>query len=168
MGRMADDPATETTALTPTPMPDRPRRRGLVIAAVVVGVVVIAGVVGAIVIANNDDTPDYAAPQVGWMHQGCQQWADSYQGADGPDDAWCNSMAGWMDGRVGDSTMMGQGQMMGSMMWQSPANMLTTCEQWVAGNADGAEADTSSWCGEMIAWMERTMGGWDDWMMGSS
>jgi hypothetical protein len=136
--------------------------------AAIFALVAVAGTAVWVLAATDDDTSDYAAPQIARMRTGCQQWADSYQGQDNPDAGWCDSMARWMDGRMGDNSMMGQGQMMGSMMWQSPANMLTTCEQWVAGNADGAEADTSSWCGEMIAWMERTMGGWDDWMMGSS
>jgi len=167
---MADDPATETTALTPTPMPDRPRRRGLVIAAVVVGVVVIAGVVGAIVIANNDDTPEYAAPQITRMHEGCQQWTDRYQGADVPSTGWCDSLAGWMNGRMGNEPMMGQDQMMGSMMWQTPSNMAATCEQWASDNPDVAPAgtDTSAWCDQMVDWMGQHEGGWDGWMMNGS
>lgn len=54
------------------------------------------------------------------MHEGCQQWADSYQGTGGPSAGWCDSMAGWMDGRMDSDSMMGQGQMMGPMMWQNP------------------------------------------------
>ena len=86
----------------------------------VVAVLAVAGIVGAVVLVNSDDTPDYAAAQIGWMHDGCQQWADGYQGANGPDDDWCNSMAGWMNGRTGDDSMMDRGQMMGPMMWQNP------------------------------------------------
>ncbi len=165
MGTMSDTPATDTDTTETVASP--PRRKWLVIAAIVAGVLVIAGIAGAVVIANDDDTPDYAADQIGWMHQGCQQWADSYQGANGPNDAWCTSMAGWMNGRMGDNTMMGQGQMMGSMMWQNPTNMATTCEQWMADkpNAAPAGADTSAWCGQMVDWMNQHMGGWDNWMM---
>lgn len=169
---MADDPDSMTTPPTPTPMSDRPRRRGLIIAAVVVGVVVIAGIVGAVVIANNDDTPKYAAPQITRMHEGCQQWADSYQGSDGPSTGWCDSMAGWMDGRMDNDLMMGQdqGQTMGSMMWQNPSNMAATCEQWVNDNPDVAPAgtDTSAWCGQMVDWMDQHEGGWDGWMTNGS
>lgn len=139
--------------------------RPWLIGAIVVGVLVIAGIVGAVAVANNEETSDYAASQIGWMHQGCQQWSDSYQGAGRPDDAWCNSMAGWMDGRMGGS-MMGQGQMMGSMMWQNPTNMRTTCEQWLADNPSAASgADASTRCEQMVEWMDQNMGDWDNWMM---
>lgn len=162
---MTDTPATGTTVETATPA--RSKRPWVLVAAVAVGVLAVAGIVGAVVIANNDNASDYGAPQIGWMREGCQQWAGSYEGADGPDDAWCDSMAGWMDGRTGDGPMMGQGQMSGSMMWQNPTNMRTTCEQWMAGNPDGApaDADPSAWCGQMVDWMDQHMGGWDNWMM---
>ena len=160
---MADDPTTETG---PTPVtPERPKRRGLVIAAVVIAVLAVAGIVGAVVVSNNDDDPGYAAPQIARMHEGCQQWAESYQGSNGPDTGWCDSMAGWMDGRLGDGSMMGQDQMMGSMMWQNPTSMAATCEQWAADNADGADTNTSTWCGQMVDYMDQHMGGWDNWMM---
>ena len=162
---MTDTPETDPTVATEKPAGSR--RRWLLIAAAVVGVLAVAGIATAVVTADNDDTAEYAATQIGWMGQGRQEGADSYQGADGPDDAWCNSMAGWMDGRMNDDSMMGQGQMMGSMMWQNPANMRTTCEQWIADNPDGAPTgtDTSTWCGQMVDWMDQNMGGWDNWMM---
>jgi hypothetical protein len=127
----------------------RSPQRWLRIIGVVVAVLAVGGVAAAVVIANNDDSPDCAAPQIGWwMHQGCEQWADSYEGANGPNTAWCNSMAGWRDGRMGNTQMMGQGQMMGSKMWQDPASMRTTCEQWMTANPDAAPggADTIAWC----------------------
>ena len=98
MNTMSDTAATDTTDTidTDTNTPGSSRRQWLLIAAVAVGVLAVAGIAGAIVIANNDDTPDYTAPQIGRMQQGCQQWADSYHGANGPNDAWCNSMADWM------------------------------------------------------------------------
>src|SRR5690606_32151786 len=145
MGTMSDTPATDTEPSEA--VASAPRRKWLVIAAIVVGLVVLAGIAGRVVIANDADAPDYAADQSGWMHQGWQQWADSYQGANGPNGAWCTSMAGWMDGRMGTDSMMGQGQMMGSMMWQNPTNMATTCEQWMADNPNVAPAgaDTTAW-----------------------
>ncbi len=103
----------------------------MVIGAVIAALAV-AGIIGAVVLVNSDDTPDDAAAQIGWMQDGCQQWADGYQGASGPDDDWCNSMAGWMNGRTGDDSMMDRRQMMGPMMWQSADNMRATCEQWMA------------------------------------
>lgn len=162
---------SDATAVDPPPDADtaapRSSRRWLLIFGVVVAVLAIGGVAAAVVIANNDDSPDDAAPQIGWMHQGCEQWADSYQGANGPNTAWCNSMAGWMDGRMGNTQMMGQGEMMGSMMWQDPASMRTTCEQWMTANPNAAPtgADTTAWCGQMVDWMNQHMGGWDNWMM---
>ena len=155
---------TDATAIAPTAPTGRPRR---LIAAVVIGVLAVAGIIGAIAVVADDDSPDHSASQIGWMHEGCQQWAGGYRGADGPDDAWCGSMAGWMDGRMGDSSMRGQGQMMGSMMWQSPTNLRTTCQQWMAANPDVAPegADASAWCAQMVDWMDQHMGGWDDGMM---
>ena len=160
---MNDTPDAEPTAKTSTPA--RPGPRWTLLAAIV-GVVAVAGAVGAVVIVNNDDNSDYAASQIGWMHEGCQQWSDSYRGDNGPDDAWCDSMAGWMDGRMGNNSMMDQGQMMGSMMWQNPTNMGTTCDQWRDDNPDVAPtgADTSPWCAQMVDWMDQNMGGWDSWM----
>lgn len=161
---MNDTPDAEPTAETPTPARSSPR---WMLLAALVGVLVVAGIAGAVAIVNNDDTSDYATSQIGWMHDGCQQWADSNQGADGPDDEWCDSMAGWMNGRMGGDSMMGQGQMMGSMMWQNASNMRTTCEQWMADNPDVASpgADTSARCEQMVDWMDQHMGDWNDWMM---
>jgi hypothetical protein len=161
---MEDQPATEPTTTTATP--ERSKSPWRLIAAAGVGVLVIAAIAGAVAIASDDDAPDYAASQIGRMRQGCQQWVDSIRGEGGPDSAWCDSMAGWMDGRMGDDSTMGEGQMRGSMMWRSPADMRTTCEQWMADNPDAAPAgaDRSTWCGQMVDWMDRHLGGWDGWM----
>lgn len=130
------------------------------------GAVLVAGVIGAVAVLNNEDTPGHPATQIGWIREGCQQWTADYRGSDGPNDEWCNSMVGWMDGRVRNESMMGQGQMMGPMMWQSPANMRATCEQWMADTPDGAPegADRSGWCEQMTVWMAQNMGDWDNWM----
>ena len=136
------------------------------VTGVVVAVLAVAGIVGAVLLVNDEDTPDDAAAQIGWMQDGCQQWADGYQGASGPDDDWCNSMAGWMNGRTGDASMMDRRQMMGPMMWQSADNMRATCEQWMAEAAQGVptDGDTSAWCEQMTDWMDQHMGDWDSWM----
>lgn len=155
-------PASEATVEVPAS--SRGTRRGLVF----VGVVLIAGIVGAIVVVNNDDTPEYAAPQITRMHEGCQQWADGFEGSRRPTTGWCDSMASWMNGRMGNDSMMGRDQMMGSMMWQNPTSMAATCEQWAADNADDADTNMSTWCGQMVDWMEQNMGGWDNWMMDGS
>ena len=78
-------PDAESTAETSTPARSKPRWMPL--AAVAVGSLVVSGIVGALVIANNDDSSTYAASQIGWMHDGCQQWADNDQAADDPDAA---------------------------------------------------------------------------------
>ena len=160
---MDDTPDSQNAVSNPDPA--RPRNRWLVIGSVV-AVLAVAGIVGAVMIANRDDTPDYNATQIAWMHEGCQQWADGYQDTNGPDDEWCNSMAGWMDGRMGNESMMDRGQMMGPMMWQNPTNMRTTCEQWMAEEPDGVPegTNTSTWCEQMTAWMAQNMGDWDNWM----
>ena len=161
-------PASEATVEVPAS--SRGTRRGLVFAGVFVGVVLIAGIVGAIVVVNNDDTPEYAAPQITRMHEGCQQWADGFEGSRRPTTGWCDSLASWMNGRMGNDSMMGRDQMMGSMMWQSPNNMVATCEKWATDNPDVAPAgiDASAWCGQMVDWMDQHQGGWDGWMMNGS
>jgi hypothetical protein len=75
-------------------------------------------------------------------------------------------MADWMNGRMGRNQSGGSG-MMGSMMWQDPASMQATCERWMSTNPSGVStpSDTSTWCGQMVAWMDQHMGNWDDWMM---
>ena len=163
MGTMRDTPATDAEVVASP----QPRRKWLLIGAIVVGVLVIAGIAGAVVIANDADTPDYAAPQIGWMRQGCQQWADSYQGTGGPDGAWCSSMTDWMNQRMGPNASGQNGMMSGSMMWQDPASMRATCAQWMGTNPSGVPtgADTTEWCDQMIDWMDQHMGDWDNWMM---
>ena len=157
---------TAHTAATPEePKRARSRNRWIVIGTAIAALTV-AGIIGAVLLVNRDDTPDDATAQIGWMQDGCQQWADGYQGASGPDDDWCNSMAGWMNGRTGDASMMDRGQMMGPMIWQSADNMPATCEQWMADTPDAVPdgVDTSGWCEQMTNWMDQNMGDWDSWM----
>ena len=117
--------------------PDRAasgRRRWLLIGGIALAVLVIAGGVWAVIAAHDGDTPTYDTAQIGWVHEGCQQWADSYQGTGGPDAAWCNSMTDWMNERTGTRASAQNGKMMGPMMWQDPSTMAATCEQWMATN----------------------------------
>jgi hypothetical protein len=160
---MDDKPDTEAAAKMPVRAQSRSR---WVIIGAAVGALMVAGIIGAVFVLDREDTPDYAATQIGWMREGCQQWTDGYQGTNGPDDEWCNSMAGWMDGRMGDESMMDRGQMMGPMMWQNPTNMLATCEQWMAETPNGMPGgvDQSAWCEQMTDWMDQNMGDWDNWM----
>lgn len=159
---MAND---ETNDRPTTDSAKRPGRRWIVIGVAVAAVVLIAGGVWALV-ARDDDTPAYGTAQIGWMHQGCQQWADSYQGSDGPNAGWCRSMTDWMNSRMDPNPSRGNGMMAGSMMWQDPASMQATCEQWMSTNSnDGASGtDTTGWCTQMVDWMDQHMGGWDTWM----
>jgi len=159
---MADDEATEAAE---TAQAKRAGRLWLVIAGAIVAILVVAGGVWALV-ARDDDSPAYDTAQIGWMHQGCQQWADSYQGSNGPNTGWCTSMTDWMNHRMDPNPSSGNGMMAGSMMWQDPASMQATCEQWMSTNSNGGASgtDTTGWCTQMVDWMDQNMGGWDTWM----
>jgi len=159
---MADDEATEAAE---TAQAKRAGRLWLVIAGAIVAILVVAGGVWALV-ARDDDSPAYDTAQIGWMHQGCQQWADSYQGSNGPNTGWCTSMTDWMNHRMDPNPSSGNGMMAGSMMWQDPASMQATCEQWMSTNSNGGASgtDTTGWCTQMVDWMDQHMGGWDTWM----
>lgn len=157
----------ETVTSEPTPAIDKARGpRWWVAAGIALAVLLVAGGAWAVIANQDDDTPTYDTSQIEWMHQGCQQWADSYQGSNGPNTAWCTSMTDWMNGRIGPNASSGNGMMMGSMVWQSPGSMQTTCEQWMATNPSGVPSgsDTTAWCGQMVDWMDQHMGGWDNWM----
>lgn len=151
-------PETDETA-----QPTRRGRRWLVIAGVIAAVLVVSGGAWAIV-ASQDDAPVHATEQIGRMQQGCQQWARSVQGSNGPSDAWCMSLTDWMNSRMSPDASSGNGMMMGSMMWQDPASMQTTCEQWMSAEGDPSDTGATLWCGQMVDWMDRHMGGWDKWM----
>lgn len=159
---MADTPDTDAAAEEPAR--SRSSIRWVLIGAVV-AVLAVAGIAAAVLALDDDDTPDYTAAQIGWVRNACQQWTDA-EGTSGSYDEWCDSMAGWMNGRMGDGSMMDRGQMMGPMMWQSPTNMRATCEQWMAETPDGVPegADPSASCEQMTAWMAQHMGDWDSWM----
>ncbi len=159
---MAND---ETNDRPTTDSAKGPGRRWIVIGVAVAVVVLIAGGVWALV-ARDDDTPTYGTAQIGWMHQGCQQWAEGYEGANGPTREWCTSMTDWMNNRTGSNQPSGDRMMAGSMMWQDPTSMQATCEQWMASDRSdvSGDADTGRWCTEMVDWMDQRLGGWDTWM----
>jgi hypothetical protein len=137
----------------------RTRRAIVVLAALLVGAIGVALVV-------NSRQSVYAAPQITRMEQSCEQWASTVEGASRPDAAWCESMASWMNARVGQTV---PGMMTGSMMWQSPDNMRQTCQQWMTENGSSSTNPTATgWCQQMVGWMTSHMGDWDDWMMNGS
>ena len=139
--------------------PKRTGRRWIVL-AIVIGVVAVGGAAAA-VIANRQDGPSYDTAQIGWVNQGCQQWADSHLGADGPSEGWCSSMTDWMNGRMGQRH---GGTMMGPMMWEDPDSMRATCQQWMAAANPTATNGSGQWCDQMVDWMSDHMGDWDHWM----
>lgn len=150
---------------THTPSLAGPSRWPMV-TAIAIGVAVIAVAVATFaVIRNDDDTTglprrDIAATQQ--MQQTCRQWLDSgtvdssanYQG-------WCTHMTGWM------YDQMASGQMMGPMMWGSPDKMRAACVKAMA-NYQPAAGDPAQWCQDMVEWMSKNMGDWNDWMMNPS
>ncbi|MBK6856554.1 MAG: hypothetical protein IPG97_08410 [Microthrixaceae bacterium] len=155
------DTDVEPTERGPADSPAAPRRTGRrwIVLAIVVAVLTVGGIAAA-VIATRDDGPSFDTAQIGWMHQGCQQWADAYQGADGPGAGWCSSMTDWMNGRMGQRQ---GGMMMGSMMWQDPDSMRATCQQWMAEDPTATNG-SGQWCDQMVGWMSDHMGDWDQWM----
>lgn len=155
---MADLDLEPTEKEPPSSAPSKHTGRRWIVLAVVVAVLAVGGVAAA-VIANRDDSPSYDTAQISWMHQGCQQWAESHQGSNGPGDGWCSSMTDWMNGRMDQRQ---GGMMMGPMMWQDPDSMRATCREWMAVNPTAG--GTVEWCDEMVSWMSDHMGDWDQWM----
>ena len=137
---------------------NRTARRWIVLA--VVAALLSGSRVAAAGLSHPERGPPLAPPPIWRGHQGCQQWADSYQGADGPGDGWCSSMTDWMNGRMGQRQ---DGMMMGSMMWQDPDSMRDTCQQWMADNPTATNG-SAEWCDQMVDWMGDHMGDWDQWM----
>ena len=133
----------------------------------IVGILIaVAALFGGVLIAiavNDDDQPSYAADQIGWMRDSCQQWSGDYSG-NGPPDSWCASMADWMNSRLGQGSS--NGMMMGPMMWQDPDSMRATCEHWMSTGPHTEGGDAQSWCSQMVDWMSQEHGDWDNWMNG--
>jgi hypothetical protein len=158
---------TDAADQAPAPAtPSRSGRRWLIVGIVIAVVVLFGGVVVAIAV-NDDDQPSYAADQIGWMRESCEQWSGGYSG-DGPTDTWCASMAAWMNGRLGQGAS--NGMMMGPMMGQDPDSMRATCDQWMSTGHDagGDGGDAQSWCSQMVDWMSQQHGDWDNWMTNGS
>ena len=142
------------------PASTRSGPRRLIVGVVVAVLVVFGGVLIAIAV-NDEDESTYGADQIGWMRDSCEQWAGDSSG-DGPPDAWCASMAAWMNDRLGEGSS--NGMMPGQMMWRDPDSMRATCEQWMSTSPD-IEGGPQSWCRQMVDWMSQQHGDWDDWMM---
>jgi hypothetical protein len=147
---------TETTGTTPAPngaTPKRPERRWMLLAGMAAGVAVLAIGIAAFA-ASGDDDPQPVTEQVTAARQACQHWLDSDSARPGPGAGWCDDMAGWMSGHMGDGQMM-----MGSGMWASPEAMRDVCTRAMSdvGTADG---DYTRWCDQMVDWMSQHA---DDW-----
>lgn len=152
----------------PPPLADGARsgRWWFLFAGIVLALLVVGGV-WAVAANRRDDSPSYDTVQIGWMHQGCQQWADSASGSGGPNQGWCTAMTDWMNGQLGSNPSNQNGMMTGPMMWQDLASIQATCEQWMTTSPRGVPggADATAWCGQMADWMGQHMGDWDSWMM---
>jgi hypothetical protein len=129
--------------------------------ALVVAVVVV-GMVGASDDDSGGNVSSLGTQQLAAIQQACGQWQDGYAGSAVPSSAWCDDMVGWMTDRIQ------HGQMMGSMMWGDPDQMLATCREWMASNprVGGSTPEASAWCGQMVSWMTQHMGDWDHWDRG--
>jgi hypothetical protein len=154
---------TETAAPTPTPdedTPRRPDRRWMPIAAVVAVVAVLTVGIAAFAIGRSDNSsPPRATQQITAAHQACQQWFDSDTRASGtgPGAGWCDDMAEWMSGHMSGGRMMG-----GTGMWASPEAMRDVCVQ-AMGTGQGTSGNVAQWCDQMVDWMSRHRGNWDNW-----
>lgn len=153
---------TETTGTTPTldeATPQRPKRPWILIAGLVAGVVVLAVGIAAFAITRDDDPQPSATEQIAVARQACQQWLDSDNAPTGPSPGagWCDDMAGWMSGHMGDSQ-----RMMGGGMWASPDAMRDVCTR-AMGNTRTADGNATQWCDQMVGWMTQHEGDWDDW-----
>lgn len=142
----------------PSATPSRWTAGRRTVLAVVAAVLVVGGVAAA-VIANRDDGPSYDTAQIGWIHEGCQQWSDNYQGSNGPGEGWCTSMTDWMNAGIGQA----HGRMMGPITWQ-PDSIRTTCQHWIADDPVTASGRRAEWCDQMVDWMNEHTGDWDQWM----
>jgi hypothetical protein len=151
---------TETHTAPDMVPPTHPSRRHLVTTISIGAAVAVAAVAAATFAltrdhANNSTTiatRDVAATQQ--IGQACQQWFDSrtdttVSGYTG----WCGYMRDWM------SDHMRSGQMVGPMMWGTPAAMRDTCLQAAAGSQPAID-DPAQWCQRMVDWMTQHMGSW--------
>jgi hypothetical protein len=88
--------------------PQRPKRPWILIAGLVAGVVVLAVGIAAFALTRDDDGPQRSATeQIAVARQACQQWLDSDTAPSGPGlgAGWCDDMAGWMSGHMGNGQM---------------------------------------------------------------
>ena len=154
-------PDTQGSSVEPS---NRRSRVPLLIAAAVL--VVLVGVIAGVIASRGDDSTDVdaslGAQQLASIQQACAQWYDGHTGSAAPSSAWCDDMVDWMTDQVRSR------QMMGSMMWSDPDQMLATCQQWMSSSttAGGSTPNGSAWCGQMVTWMTQHMGDWDRWDRG--
>ena len=125
----------------------------LIIAAVAVGVAATRGD------SSRSSVSSPGTEQLASIQQACVQWREGPAGSAAPSSAWCEAMVRWM------SDEMRSGEMMGSMMWSDPQQMLATCQRWMSSSqwADRSTPRTPASCGQMVDWMTRHIGDWDRW-----
>jgi len=139
-------------------------RRRRWVTPLVVAAVALGGIGIGVALANRDDTSAPAAAansQLADITQACTAWMNG-TGASPTTAGWCQNMTGWM------SQQMGNGSMMGSMMWGDPEQMLSTCRAWM--NANPSSDRPADWCEDMMRGAHPHMNGnwdqWGDWMNG--
>jgi hypothetical protein len=182
------EPVVAERPSAPSPAPETEKEAssgswGALVPGVLIVVLLAATAVGAVALQRHDTAAD-AAPQIGWMRQGCAQWAASAASQGNPVGTdWCASMTSWMNDQMGQGQMgqgpmgqgqmgqgpmgqgqMGQGPMVGSMMWQTPQSMQATCQQWASSGNAPAGVDAPARCAQMVEWMTQHMGDWTGWM----
>lgn len=68
-------------------------------------------------------------------------------------------MTGWM------RQELDQGHMTGPMMWGDPADLATTCRNWMSADPGSPAGVDPHACDDMVAWMASHAGDWGGWMM---
>jgi hypothetical protein len=163
---MHDRSMTVDTSGPQNSSPKASRRRSWLLWIAVAGVVLSAAAVVGVLIATSDSDADVndrslGTQQLDSIRHACAQWRDDSIESSVPAPAWCDDMVVWMTSKV-------RGGRMGSVMWGDPDQMLATCQQWMSSSprTTGSKPDSSAWCDDMVAWMTRQMGEWDEWDQG--
>jgi hypothetical protein len=151
-----------TTAQKGSPDGTSPAKRNT-LWLIPIGLVVAAAVIIAVILFSSNGAGVTDRQQLASVQRVCGEWSGTSAPRLGTSSAStaCAAMAGWMDQQLQN------GQMTGPTMWGSPTTLDATCGEWVGTHSRAAisSAVSSSWCNEMVGWMQQHIGNWDDWMM---
>ncbi len=128
-----------------------------------IGLAVVVLVVVGVIFFSSDSSGVTDQQQLASVQRVCKEWSGNSAASLGTSSASaaCSTMADWM------GQQLQNGQMTGPMMWGSATTMDSVCRQWMGTDSRASISTTASpgWCDDMVSWMERHIGNWDDWMM---